>query len=208
MNCITVKKYIIVAAPWHWTINYRRAQWLIRVHVQYTYFRLQSTVSGFYVLQNLVKLSPLSWFKQLTFITFQCLPRRRISSYQLAPKSTVENNIDDLYINELLMSNHRPRSAFGDRLETEMKAAECYSQDNIQMKALGLTSDDYIEQRIPEALNRYPYTCMNSLDFSQYNNDVSTVCLSYKMWTKYEWGIEILEYHISIVAFLEYYQFM
>lgn len=106
------------------------------------------------------------------------------------------------------MSNHRPRSAFGDRLETEMKAAECYSQDNIQMKALGLTSDDYIEQRIPEALNRYPYTCMNSLDFSQYNNDVSTVCLSYKMWTKYEWGKEILEYHISIVAFLEYYQFM
>ncbi|KAL0896125.1 hypothetical protein ABMA27_012083 [Loxostege sticticalis] len=113
----------------------------------------------------------------------ECLTRRRISSYQLAPKCTTENNIDDLYINELLNSNTRSKSNYGDHVETfkvEARSGDSYNHDSIKMKALGLTSDDYVEQRLtPDVMNRYPYTCISSVDFTKFSNDnLEPTCLS------------------------------
>lgn len=58
--------------------------------------------------------------------------------------------------------------------QVDVKSAEGYSShDNIQMKVLGITPDDYIEQRVPDALNKYPYPYTSSLDFTKYSNEVS-----------------------------------
>ncbi|XP_063830347.1 uncharacterized protein LOC135079653 [Ostrinia nubilalis] len=116
----------------------------------------------------------------------ECLTRRRISSYQLAPKCTTEHNIDDLYINELLSSTAKSRSSIAEDVDAFRAEARCLDSynyhDSIQMKPLGLTSDDYVEQRMtPAVMNRYPYTCISSVDFTKYSNEsenLEPTCLS------------------------------
>ncbi|CAG9783309.1 unnamed protein product [Diatraea saccharalis] len=102
------------------------------------------------------------------------ITKRRISSCQLIPKCATEHSIDDIYINELLASTtHAPISHGPKYASKDMDIV-----NNIEIKPLDLTSDDYIEQRaIMNTVN--PYTCMNNIDFTKYNNDeFEPTCLS------------------------------
>lgn len=61
-----------------------------------------------------------------------------------------------------------------ETFKVEARSGDSYNHDSIKMKALGLTSDDYVEQRLtPDVMNRYPYTCISSVDFTKFSNDVS-----------------------------------
>jgi hypothetical protein len=62
--------------------------------------------------------------------------------------------------------------------------AKASCDNSIHMKALTLTCDDYVEQRVPpQILN--PYLCMNSLDFTKYSNSVSINFKSKNVLTKH-----------------------
>ncbi|XP_053600816.1 uncharacterized protein LOC128669760 [Plodia interpunctella] len=110
------------------------------------------------------------------------LSQRRISSCQLLPKPSAESNIDDIYIHEIAVNSHiiqEHRSDFENvsrRLETidnRLGSAE------IEMKALGLTADDYIEQRVSGHSNDdISYSSFSNLDLAKYNEDLTPTCLS------------------------------
>ncbi|CAH0405718.1 unnamed protein product [Chilo suppressalis] len=112
--------------------------------------------------------------------------KRHISNYKLAPKSSIENSIDDIYINELLATvcipkNHEqskyPCTSNMDILKTSFECNDG-GHNNIEIKALEITSDDYIERGLSSNM-LYPYTCIDSLDFTSYNNDhFEPTCLS------------------------------
>lgn len=101
------------------------------------------------------------------------LSQRRISSCQLLPKSSVDGNIDDIYLHEIAVkSNLEDVGNHSDSVISRLGG-------EIELKALRLTSDDYIEPRVPQ--HRYDdisYTSFNNIDFAKYNEDLAPTCLS------------------------------
>ncbi|XP_032513342.1 uncharacterized protein LOC116767199 [Danaus plexippus] len=117
------------------------------------------------------------------------LSSRRISSCQLAPKYSSENFIDDIHVQEVTIvnsyltrnSNEKSKLTFIDSTDGRE------NNDNIEhyfnyysdgMKTLGLTSDDYVEQRTLYNLNERPSISMNDVDFSKCHADIEPTCLS------------------------------
>ncbi|XP_045761684.1 uncharacterized protein LOC123864944 [Maniola jurtina] len=122
--------------------------------------------------------------------------RRRISSCQVAPKCSTEANIDDVYIQEVVFGNYHLNRNFNEKKRNNLTfidnidldhTKELANNENLQsyfnyctdgMKVLGLTSDDYIEQKSSYNLNIMPSISMNDVDFSKCNEDIEPTCLS------------------------------
>ncbi|KAI5631897.1 hypothetical protein NE865_15369 [Phthorimaea operculella] len=111
------------------------------------------------------------------------LSRRRISSCQLAPKCTTENNID---LNEFAITNsilQKPlerRHSFTDVDVLQKDRDNYYIGDGIGVKSLGITSDDYIEQPQPYSFND-DITCnsISNIDLTKYSSEnLEPTCLS------------------------------
>lgn len=113
------------------------------------------------------------------------LNQRRISSCQIAPKALSETNIDDIYLHEALAlaTDSRSRqsqklaslSYFDDTHDIKQK----YYNDGLGIKHLGVTSDDYIEQRLPPYSFDIPNTNISDIDLTKLNNDtIEPTCLS------------------------------
>ncbi|XP_013185347.2 uncharacterized protein LOC106130942 [Amyelois transitella] len=105
------------------------------------------------------------------------LSQRRISSCQLLPKTSVDTNIDDIYLHEILNS---PQA---HEYQPKFHNVNHYDSDDnrlpgeIEMKALRLTSDDYIERRVPDH-NFNDISFSNLIDLAKYNEDLTPTCLS------------------------------
>lgn len=109
---------------------------------------------------------------------------RRISSCQLAPKCTTESNIDDIYIHE---------EAVNGRL-SQQKADFTYYKptsrtnrndndygDDVKLKTLRITSDDYIERQMPPFAFDVPYTNISDIDLTKFSSNVSMDFLVFSM---------------------------
>ncbi|XP_026323648.1 uncharacterized protein LOC113232946 [Hyposmocoma kahamanoa] len=112
------------------------------------------------------------------------LNRRRISSCRPAPKCTTESNIDDIYLHELAISNQlhqftpQNKCSLVENLDSIKDFND--SSHGIGVRSLGLTSDDYVEQRRPQyTFNDISYSSIRDIDLSKYNNeDIEPTCLS------------------------------
>lgn len=109
--------------------------------------------------------------------SFQFLNRRRISSCRPAPKCTTESNIDDVYLHELAISNQlcqftpQTKCSLIENLDSIKDFND--RSDGIGVRSLHLTSDDYVEQRMPQyTFNDISYTNIRDIDLSKYNNEV------------------------------------
>ncbi|KAL4703766.1 hypothetical protein ACJJTC_002901 [Scirpophaga incertulas] len=103
---------------------------------------------------------------------------RHISSQRLAAKTISDCNIDEVYINEPSLT-HQLTDNYKSKLGT-LKAIPnknyMHNYDNdLHMKALDFTSDDYIEQRISRNIKNW-----DSIDFANgnSNNVYQPICLS------------------------------
>ncbi|XP_030035936.2 uncharacterized protein LOC115451701 isoform X1 [Manduca sexta] len=102
------------------------------------------------------------------------LHQRRISSCQLAPRYTSENNKDDVYIPEMLVRQSKQNYLDNIDFTTDTRYYE-----RIETHTLGLTSDDYIEQRLPQYTFGVPCTNISDIDLTKYNNEeIEPTCLS------------------------------
>nr|XP_049698792.1 uncharacterized protein LOC110374652 [Helicoverpa armigera] len=111
------------------------------------------------------------------------LNRRRISSCQLAPKCTTESNIDDVYIHEeavngRLSGQSNKSNYYVTNCRTVSNDNRYPYTDDVRVKTLGLTSDDYIERRMPPYAFDVPYTSISDIDLTKYSNDIEPTCLS------------------------------
>ncbi|XP_068628777.1 uncharacterized protein [Battus philenor] len=112
------------------------------------------------------------------------LDRRRISSCQHAVKCVTESG-DNVHHYDFGVENspvEASKSSATPGLKRDIEAPSCivdnYSNDSLGIKSLGLTTDDYIEQKaIPYNFNDKPYS-LNEIDFSKCNEDVEPTCLS------------------------------
>lgn len=107
------------------------------------------------------------------------LHRRRISSCQLAPKCSTDSNIDYAYgHDEAVISRltHQESTSIYDK--TKSLDESSYYGEDVEVKALGLTSDDYIERRMPPYTFDVPYTNISDIDLTKYSNDIEPTCLS------------------------------
>ncbi|KAG6462493.1 hypothetical protein O3G_MSEX013298 [Manduca sexta] len=95
------------------------------------------------------------------------LHQRRISSCQLAPRYTSENNKDDVYIPEMLV-----RQSKQNYLDNIDFTTDTRDYERIETHTLGLTSDDYIEQRLPQYTFGVPCTNISDIDLTKYNNEM------------------------------------
>ncbi|XP_072935321.1 uncharacterized protein [Epargyreus clarus] len=119
------------------------------------------------------------------------LHRRRISSCQPVPRCVVENNIDDIYMHEVTLANQYrvPSARDSKRSIIDNIDAGTDTNDNvdnycnlnsegIEIKSLGITSDDYIEDAGLHKFNGISSICMNDVDFSECKENVEPTCLS------------------------------
>ncbi|CAK1548061.1 unnamed protein product [Leptosia nina] len=116
------------------------------------------------------------------------LNKRRISSYQLAPKCAVVDNGDDINLHELAISNNLNRREKGNI--TFIESADAIRRKDINLgpvqnyKELGvrsvdLRSDDYVEIKSPYNYISLPSINMNDIDFTKYHGeDIEPTCLS------------------------------
>ncbi|XP_045508818.1 uncharacterized protein LOC123704464 [Colias croceus] len=105
--------------------------------------------------------------------------KRRISSCQLAPKSTVDYNIDDIYFQEVAVSNSLSKQNESLKL-TFIETPDGVKIDELGIKSVNIMGDDYVEpKRLPTSLNRLPAINMNCIDFTKYSGeDLEPTCLS------------------------------
>lgn len=112
--------------------------------------------------------------------------KRRISSCQQLPKCTSESTIDDVYFHEgaaanfLRVLDQRSKPTYIDNLDgykVENNHRLDSSQSNdISLKTLGLTCDDYVEQRVPQYnYDDLNYASINNINFVKYSNEVSII---------------------------------
>ncbi|KAI8437123.1 hypothetical protein MSG28_010473 [Choristoneura fumiferana] len=106
------------------------------------------------------------------------LHNRRISSCPVPSKCSVETNIDNLYIHELVTATsggYRPtNTSHGD-------VHRLSSKDGITVRTLGLTCDDYVEQKnLPFEFHCLPHTSIPDIDLLKYENgeELQPTCLS------------------------------
>lgn len=107
------------------------------------------------------------------------LSRRPISSCQIVPKYTPENNIDDIHIHDAIQ-NHLVQ--FNEYSVSNGKLSGVETDGNqdvyrMELKALGLTSDDYIERQTPPYSFDVPFPS-NDIDITRFSNDIVPTCLS------------------------------
>ncbi|CAB3221577.1 unnamed protein product [Arctia plantaginis] len=109
------------------------------------------------------------------------LSRRRISSCQLATKCATESNIDDIYIHDTVQTYYQQFNK-NDSLDNDINCRiytnESHDEYGMELKALGLTSDDYIERRMPPYSFDIPHTNISDIDLTKYSNDIEPTCLS------------------------------
>ncbi|KAJ8734330.1 hypothetical protein PYW07_014881 [Mythimna separata] len=106
---------------------------------------------------------------------------RRISSCQPAPKCTTESNVDDIYIHEEAVNAHlsHQKPNFNYYKPTcKTDSNENDYGDDVELKTLRLTSDDYIERRMPPFAFDVPYSNISDIDLTKYSNDIEPTCLS------------------------------
>ncbi|CAG5035179.1 unnamed protein product [Parnassius apollo] len=111
------------------------------------------------------------------------LDYRRISSCQHAVKCVSENSDsidpDDFVIAKGVfdVSNNSSKGFFKrDTVEANYDIDNC--SDILEFKSLGLTSDDFVEQKaVHFNLDKKPYS-LNTIDFSKCKEDVEPICLS------------------------------
>lgn len=105
---------------------------------------------------------------------FQFLNQRRISSCQLAPRCATESSIDDTYINETI-NNLDQQLKVNTNITTDISDYKSTYGINygIDGRAVRLTSDDYIEERLPPSTFDMLYTNINDINLTNFNNDVS-----------------------------------
>ncbi|XP_022113041.2 uncharacterized protein LOC110991825 [Pieris rapae] len=114
------------------------------------------------------------------------LNKRRISSYQLAPRSTVDNNIDEIYVHEHALSNKTKQKIYLTLNGTSDGIRRNYDNLNavqnlseLGVRSVEIKSDDYVEPRRPHYnLNSLPSINMNYIDFTKYNEEIEPTCLS------------------------------
>lgn len=107
----------------------------------------------------------------MVYDIFQFLHRRRISSCQLAPKCSTDSNIDYVYgHDEAVISRltHQESTSIYDKTKSSDESS--YYGEDVEVKALGLTSDDYIERRMPPYTFDVPYTNISDIDLTKYSN--------------------------------------
>ncbi|XP_028029682.1 uncharacterized protein C6orf136 [Bombyx mandarina] len=97
------------------------------------------------------------------------LHQRRISSCQTASKCVLEKNVDSIYFSDTIGNIDSP--------ELSKKFENRYINDGIEMKTLGITCDDYIEQKLPHT-NEVPNSRISDIDLGKYDNDLQPTCLS------------------------------
>ncbi|KAM3957010.1 uncharacterized protein C6orf136 homolog [Aphomia sociella] len=116
------------------------------------------------------------------------LNRRPISSCQTAPKCTTEGSIDNIYFHELALANlshiidqpSKYRYTANSKLEANDVAQKSSLSNDIQVKCLVITNDDYIEQK-SQSYNSIDmsYTSINNVYIAKYGNDeILPTCLS------------------------------
>lgn len=102
--------------------------------------------------------------------TLQFLNRRPISSCKVAPLNAVESSLDEVCNYEAC----RPRSNRNVMEESKYKCMDnvekenyfSYGNENVCIKQLSCTGDDYIEERRSIHSNPLPSISMNDVDFS------------------------------------------
>ncbi|CAH2242053.1 jg957 [Pararge aegeria aegeria] len=113
------------------------------------------------------------------------LSRRRISSCQVATKCATEANIDDAYIQQIVIANNyinrntnekNPNLTLKEEIDFRNTEELMKKNENLRnyfnyrtdgMNVLGLTNDDYIEQKSSYNFNVMPSISMNDVDFSK-----------------------------------------
>ncbi|CAH0699344.1 unnamed protein product [Spodoptera exigua] len=107
------------------------------------------------------------------------LNRRRISSCQLAPKCSTDGNIDYVYGHEeAVISRLTNQESTSIYEKTKSSDENSYYGDDVELKTLRLTSDDYIERQMPPYSFDVPYTNISDIDLTKYSNDIEPTCLS------------------------------
>ncbi|XP_039745311.1 uncharacterized protein LOC120623376 [Pararge aegeria] len=124
------------------------------------------------------------------------LSRRRISSCQVATKCATEANIDDAYIQQIVIANNyinrntnekNPNLTLKEEIDFRNTEELMKKNENLRnyfnyrtdgMNVLGLTNDDYIEQKSSYNFNVMPSISMNDVDFSKCDEDIEPTCLS------------------------------
>ncbi|VVC92417.1 unnamed protein product [Leptidea sinapis] len=110
------------------------------------------------------------------------LNKRRISSCRPAQRCTAENrhDVDVREVALLNLQNENLKITYldGDK-GTNVISNNKYECDEICIKSLALTSDDYVEQSPPYSFKFLPPIHMNDIDFTKYNNvSIEPTCLS------------------------------
>ncbi|XP_075989538.1 uncharacterized protein LOC142985319 [Anticarsia gemmatalis] len=107
------------------------------------------------------------------------LNHRRISSCQLAPRCASESNIDDIHIHDTIQNHlqYNKNNLYSN--ETHRRTNNDSHDDyGMELKSLRLTSDDYIERRMPPYSFDVPYSNIGDIDLTKYSNDLEPTCLS------------------------------
>ncbi|CAH0600839.1 unnamed protein product [Chrysodeixis includens] len=114
------------------------------------------------------------------FYSFEFLIHRRISSCQVAPRCPTESNIDDIEVQEEAVTSrlsHDAKTTYMGTQRIDNDHRDYYGND-VELKKLALTSDDYIESRMPPYTFDVPYTNISDIDLTKYSNEIEPTCLS------------------------------
>lgn len=123
-------------------------------------------------------------------VLFQFLHQRRISSCQLAPRNISESHIDVLYhdvANSSIGQSYKlSKLGHYDHSGKNFESREHSYSDGIEIKHLSLTSDDYVEERLPAyTLDYQTYDNICYIHKTKFNNEVSKQLFVYVNCSRY-----------------------